>query len=218
MRGKATKNNPSGEYHLLHGANEVMHYENNISYKKDWRDFKDILLKNKITKLYHFTDNDNIDSIKNNGGLWSMHYCKCNDVKIPRPGGNELSWDLDTRMGLSNYVHLSFVKDHPMMFVAQNDGRIQNPVLMEISTDVIFFEKTIFTERNAVKKGSIAHKTLDKFNLLPFHLFHKKYFDLTEEERQFYQAEVLAFEKIPLDYIINIYPYPKNEAVILNTL
>ena len=39
--------------------------------KHDWKFIRKILAQNGITKLYHFTDRSNLNSIKNNGGLLS---------------------------------------------------------------------------------------------------------------------------------------------------
>lgn len=37
--------------------------------RSNWEDFKNILEQNHITKLYHFTDRDNLENIIKNGGL-----------------------------------------------------------------------------------------------------------------------------------------------------
>lgn len=39
-----------------------------------------------ITKLYHFTDRDNLDSIVTNGGLYSWADCEAKGINIPKPG------------------------------------------------------------------------------------------------------------------------------------
>lgn len=36
--------------------------------RSNWEDFKNILEQNHITKLYHFTDRDNLENIIKNGG------------------------------------------------------------------------------------------------------------------------------------------------------
>jgi hypothetical protein len=81
-------------------------------------DFQKILQENNITKLYHFTDRNNLESIKKYG-LLSWDYCRKNGIPIPRPGGNELSRKLDQYIGMQNYVRLCFVPDHPMLYFAK---------------------------------------------------------------------------------------------------
>lgn len=53
----------------------------------DWSEFKRVLEQHKITKLYHFTDRDNLESIIKNGGLISWKDCERQGIAIPKPGG-----------------------------------------------------------------------------------------------------------------------------------
>ena len=57
---------------------------------------------------------------------------------------------------------------------------------------------------NAAKSGVTAAGTLEKFSALKFPLFRKKYFDLSIEDKSFYQAEVLVHKMLPAKYILNI--------------
>ena len=90
------------------------------------------------------------------------------------------------------------------MFNAIKDGRIQNPIILEISPDVIFFKNTLFSNQNATKSGVIISGTSSFFNSLRFDLFKKNYFDLNIDEKPFFQAEVLVLQSIPMKYIINL--------------
>ena len=96
--------------------------------KNNWQEFKAILDKYKITKLYHFTDRDNLESIIKNGGLYSWGDCERKGIKINKPGGSSVSRQLDSGRSLEDYVRVSFTTQHPMMYVAMKDGRITNPV------------------------------------------------------------------------------------------
>lgn len=53
--------------------------------RNNWEDFKSILEKNHITKLYHFTDRDNLESIIKNGGLYSWKDCEERGIAIAKP-------------------------------------------------------------------------------------------------------------------------------------
>ena len=112
--------------------------------RKDYKEFKQLLEKYNITKFYHFTDRDNVDSIIKNGGLFSYGDCIKRGIRINRPGGSALSHELDYKENLQNYVRVSLCKKHPMMFTAIQDERIVNPVILEIDTDVLFIEGNIF--------------------------------------------------------------------------
>ena len=61
-----------------------------------------------ITKLYHFTDMANIQSIIDNGGLYSWVACENRGITIKKPGGSDTSRSLDSYRGLGNYVRLSW--------------------------------------------------------------------------------------------------------------
>ena len=114
-----------------------------MSKRNNWEEFKKLLEQNNITKLYHFTDRDNLENIIKNGGLYSWKDCEDRGIDIPKPGGGgpgSLSWSLDKQAGLEHYVRVSFTANHPMMYVAMNEGRISNPVLLEIDPEVIYDE------------------------------------------------------------------------------
>ena len=183
--------------------------------KQNWQEYKAILDKHGITKLYHFTDRDNLESIIRNGGLYSWSDCEKKGIKISKPGGGQLSRQLDSRDGLQSYVRVSFVMQHPMMYVAMNEGRISNPVILEIDPEVVYWDGTLYADRNATKNGANVGGTVDDLNRIHFQSVKaQKHFDLDEDEQQFYQAEVLVKNFIPLQYIRNIgnfgIPIPDN--------
>lgn len=167
--------------------------------------FKELIDIHKIDKLYHFTDRDNLKSIIDNGGLYSWADCEAKGIKISKPGGGDLSKSLDRRDNLQNYVRVSFTAEHPMMYMAMNDGRITNPVVLEIDPEVIYDADTKFADRNATRKGANVGGSLDDFKKIHFNSVKaKKHFDLDADEQPFYQAEVLVKNFIPLDKILNI--------------
>ncbi|MBS1685725.1 MAG: DUF4433 domain-containing protein [Bacteroidetes bacterium] len=177
-----------------------------VEYLKDnWEEFRNVIIQNKITTLYHFTDRSNLQSIKQNGGLLSWYYCLQNGIKIPKISSSETSRSLDLRKGLQNYVRVSFVKDHPMLFNAKREGRINDPVLLTIDTRVIYLRDSKYAKLNAVKNGEVSEGSIEKFKSIKFDILKQRYFDLSEEEKPFFQAEVLVLEKIPLEYITNIH-------------
>nr|GFC83032.1 hypothetical protein [Tanacetum cinerariifolium] len=170
--------------------------------RADWLAFQQLLATHNITRLYHFTDRSNLASIRSAGGLISWYSCQQQHIRIPRPGGSSLSWELDSRKGLADYVRLSFTPSHPMMHVALSDGRISSPVILEIDPAVIFWEGTQFTTMNAAKSGVQASETLATFSSISFPLFKRRYFDLEGDDRARYQAEVLIHQMVPASYIL----------------
>ena len=173
--------------------------------KENCTEFQNIVNSHNIKKLYHFTDFDNLESIIKHGGLYSWADCQAKGIDIPKPGGSDVSRSLDSRDNLQNYVRVSFTQKHPMMYVAMNDGRISNPVILEIDPEVICWRDTKFADRNAVKNGAYIGGSLSDFKKIHFDTaFTDKYFDLSPDEQPYYQAEILVKNHIPLSMIKNI--------------
>ena len=173
--------------------------------RDNYLSFKELIDYHNIKKLYHFTDRDNLKSIIDNGGLYSWADCDAKGITISKPGGGDLSKSLDRRDNLQHYVRLSFTTEHPMMYVAMNEGRITNPVILEIDPEVIYDSDTRFSDRNATRNGANVGGSFDDFKKIHFNSVKaKKHFDLDAEEQPYYQAEVLVKNFIPLDKILNI--------------
>src|SRR5436853_7769546 len=98
-----------------------------------------------IPRLYHFTDRRNLDSIRAQGGLHPLSDLVKRGVIIPAPGGNQWSRDADELKGMGRYVHLCFRSNHPMEYLARQDGRIADSIFLEIHPSVIQFECVPFT-------------------------------------------------------------------------
>lgn len=168
-------------------------------------DVVNYLRSQRITKLYHFTVKSNIPSIINNGGLFSWKACEDRGISIARPGGNDTSRSLDFYRGLENYVRLSFTKNHPMMYLAQREGRLSDPVVLEVDIDVARAITTLFADRNATKTDAVITAGYNGAKNIHFStVIQSTHFNLSPEEKEFYQAEVLVLEKVPLAYITNI--------------
>lgn len=157
-----------------------------------------------ITCFYHFTDRLNIDSIKVNGGLFSWYYCKQNNISITKPGGDLVSRNGDIKYKLQDFVRLSFCKEHPMQYICKKDGRIQDPVILEISIEVAELETTLFSNMNAVCKNHEIGDNLSFLRKINYKLFNKNYFYLSDSEKKEYQAEILVQTWVPIKFIKNI--------------
>jgi hypothetical protein len=176
-----------------------------VIFKNNWKDYEKILSENSINALYHFTDQANISSIKRQGGLFSWHFCFFNKIDIPTPGGDDLSRKLDKNQGCENYVRVSFTKNHPMMHTALKQGRISSPVILEIDPQIIFWKNSKYANKNATRNDVSIGSTLDDFKEIRFDIVKRNtHFGLSDNEKPFYQAEILILEKIPIQFIKNI--------------
>lgn len=106
----------------------------------------------KFDAVWHFTDRANLESIQAHG-LLALAETRRRNIAIPVPGGNAWSHDADRKKGLDRYVHLAFIRDHPMLFVAQNyESRILNPVWLKIDLSVLSHDGALFAPGIAYAK------------------------------------------------------------------
>ncbi|MBZ9973950.1 DarT ssDNA thymidine ADP-ribosyltransferase family protein [Mesorhizobium sp. BR-1-1-10] len=107
----------------------------------------------KIPRLYHFTDRSNLPLIRELGGLYPIAELEQKVIKVPAPGGNQVSRDADAKNGMGKYVHLCFLETHPMEYVARQDGRIKNSIFLRIHPSVLQFKGVQFTPGVSNKNG-----------------------------------------------------------------
>ena len=161
-----------------------------MTQKNNWKAYKEVIDSHHIDCLYHFTDRENLESIIQNGGLYSWADCEEKGITIAKPGGSSTSRSLDSRDNLEHYVRVSFVKQHPMMYVAMNDNRISNPVVLKIDPKVIWQEGTKYADRNATKNGARVGSGLDDLKQIHFSAVKaNKHFDLDEDEQPFFRQK-----------------------------
>ncbi len=165
-------------------------------------DCLEFLRNNGIETLYHFTDRLNIASIVRHKGLYSWDACQRKEITISHPGGNELSRQLDRRYHLENFVRLSFCGDHPMLHNAVKDGRIRNPIILEIDPAIVCNATTVkFSNMNATDNFASIGVGITALCAVDFSIMNQNYNNLDEEHKKKYQAEVLIEECVPLKHI-----------------
>jgi len=104
--------------------------------------------------FYHFTDTRNLPSIRKHG-LLSLSEIRRLGIENTVAGGNDWSHEEDQRRGLDRYVHLCFLKEHPMEYVArEKEKRIQESRFILVSRDVIHRDGVRFTAGVANRSGS----------------------------------------------------------------
>ena len=86
---------------------------------------KEIFDKYNIRRLWHFTAAANLASIEEHGGLLSLAALDKREIDVPEPGGDDESRASDRDSGAYKYVHLSFIKQSPMLHKVQTKyGRL----------------------------------------------------------------------------------------------
>ena len=157
-------------------------------------------LNNNFQKyLYHFTHKENLEQIKEMGGLYSWVQLESMGKPCKHPGGDALSRKLDSRYGVADYVHLSFSHKHPMSYRNEKDI-----VILFIHPIVCLLPDTLFCNMNATDKNHIIGPTYK--DLVNINLWTPIMSYLNSGTREFKekQAEVLVKSHIPLEYIVNI--------------
>jgi hypothetical protein len=126
-------------------------------------DLQETLNYYSITSIWHFTDANNLESIKKHG-LLSLDLLAQQKVHVPCYGGDELSHRLDRRKGLDRFVHLSIIRDHPMQYIKVKNGIIKNPIWLEIDTSILFENKSGCCNQLANASSAKCHQIeyLDK--------------------------------------------------------
>lgn len=135
--------------------------------------------------------------------MFSWSHCEKNGINIKEPGGSQLSRNLDSNKGLEDYVRLSFTRNHPMMFVQPHRNR--DHIILEIDPEVLFWQSTLYANRNATSNDVIIGNGLEYFNNIDLSLFkHPNHFGVPEDKRRYYQAEILVKNNLPIEFIKNI--------------
>lgn len=170
--------------------------------KQNYQGIKDYLEANNVFFFFHFTDIRNIDSIKENGGLYSWRYCEEHNIKIENAGGDETSRSLDKRHKLEDYVRLSFCTDHPMAWRLKQDG--STLVLLKIKSEVAWLQGTLFSDLNATDNNHHHGPSIEDLKRIDINATRSHYLSKESDLFKKHQAEVLVKTWVPLEYIVNI--------------
>jgi len=142
-------------------------------YKDLYKNIPIYLHSKGIYKFYHFTDIRNLNSIVENGGLYSWYGIQKRNIHAYL-SSNELSRELDTRHGLANYIRLSFYHYHPMSSRLQYEES-KNLVWLEIDIEVALWKDTLFSDRNATDNYVKVDGTFDFLKYLDLDVFKYEY-------------------------------------------
>lgn len=169
---------------------------------------KTMIKKFGISAVWHFTDRSNLDSIREHG-LLSFAETQKRGIAIPEPGGNDQSHTQDEKKGLDIYVHLAFIKDHPMLYTAQvHENRILNPVWLKIDSSAILGDEVRFCAAVANKSGASiltaeeAKKKIDFVSLFTYTNWKDP--EIREQRHEAVKSEILVPNFIPTEKILGI--------------
>lgn len=158
--------------------------------------------------LFHFTDSRNITKIQELGGLFSYLELANSTVNGIVCGGNDWSHCADNISGVDDYVHLCFTTNHPMEYLARQEGRIQKTSWISVHRDVLLIDGVRFTNEVANKTGVPLLSNDEAVNLLDHEaIFTHIDFNVGNNQQRKQRAEkyeILIPKHIPLTYLGNI--------------
>jgi ssDNA thymidine ADP-ribosyltransferase, DarT len=110
--------------------------------------------------------------------------------------------------GMHEYVHLCFRANHPMEYLARQDGRIEDTIFLQIHPTVLQFQGVLFTSDVSNKSGIIPCSIDEAKDKIDFEVLYTRtdWSDPTVRQRlsQAEKYEVLVPEMIPLNLIRNV--------------
>ena len=131
----------------------------------------EVLSKAKAS-VYHFTDTRNLPSIRQHG-LLPMAEIKAMELSTT-PGGNQWSLDADKMFGMDKYVHLCFFRDHPMAYIAKQEGRIENYIYLRIDPTIILHPEAKITDRVSNKKDATPKSAREMFTKIDWKVLYAR--------------------------------------------
>lgn len=185
----------------LHDAKKL---QQSVNFKSDFSEIFEILKRNNITKFYHFTDKNNIESIKRYG-LLSADELHKKGIR-PKYASSERSRYYDKEMGISDYVRLSLVKGHPMMYSSMTATGL-TPIILEINPIIALMPNVYFANTNTLAKDAQIGSTATDLTKLDFTIIHsnKAYYELNSiKDKKAYQAEILIKQRVGQEMILNL--------------
>jgi hypothetical protein len=104
--------------------------------------------------LYHFTDKSNVPSIQRCGLLSWKRLVAAGVAHVPASDGPSRS--LDLKKELEDYVRLAISDYHPMAYLAEKQGRVEELVWLTIDERVLRFGP-LFSNKNATANDAIVN-------------------------------------------------------------
>lgn len=161
-----------------------------------------------ITQLYHFTDTRNLPLIKQHDGIYPMGDLKRGKVTIPAPGGNQWSQDADARSKMDEYVHLCFKSQHPMEYLARQDGRIVDSIFLKIDPSVLLLPGVKFSNGVSNSSDAAICSIEEARSMIDFQVLYTKtkWSDPAIQQRLAHaeKCEILVPHRIPVSLIRNM--------------
>ena len=179
-------------------AKDLLKKQAKTIYKEDSELILDFFHQNGIECFYHFTEKENLDSIRRAGGLFSQHGCLEHSI-IPKTTGEMRPLRAkDAEFFLEDYVRLSICERHPLI-----EGRTGDLVLFKVKVDVAVLDSTLFSDRDAADNDHQHGPNFEDLKKIHMDAVKSHISNINDPECVFMQAQIMAKSFIPQDYINN---------------
>jgi hypothetical protein len=157
-------------------------------------------------RFYHFTDKNNLDSIRKHGLLCTSELRRLNLLDSVATGGDENSLATDMAKGTDKFVCLCFTTNHPMHYIARTQRGL-NPVYLHVSPEVIKFPGVMITDAPSNQNGVVRQSAGDALDKLDLEVIYKRTDWTRAEIRSRLQTaekyELLIPSRVPMEAIIH---------------
>lgn len=161
-----------------------------------------------VSTVFHFTDSRNLRLISKHEALYSFRELKRRGIDHVFCGGNELSQKADRWAQVDNYVHLCFLRKHPLEYLACRDGRITETAWLEIDIEVLRQEGVRYTAGVSNKTGVRVMKSSEAIESLDFEAIYR-FIDFNvlgnfDRKSNAEKYEILVPDQVPIKWIRNL--------------
>jgi hypothetical protein len=164
--------------------------------------------QHKVKAFYHFTDKQNLASIRKQGGLLSLAELRRRKIVVPKPGGNQWSHDADAMSRVDDYVHLCLRESHPMEYQAKKNGHIGDTVFLEIDPDIRHQAGVMYAPDVSNKSGVTLIAINEALKKIDYEVLYTKtdWNDAAIKARLQLagKCEILVPKHVPLTFIRNL--------------
>ena len=168
--------------------------------------FIELMKAHRVDSFFHFTDTRNLDSIRRHG-LLSMKELKAAGIK-PITGGNDWSLEADAHAGMDAFVHLCFVPDHPMEYIARKEKRIEQSKFIRVSPEILRIDGVRLTTDVSNKSGIMPLPVDEGLALLDHKAMYTRLNFKDPEQLARRQAaekyEILVPDRVTADLLIGL--------------
>ncbi|MET3725221.1 DarT ssDNA thymidine ADP-ribosyltransferase family protein [Sphingomonas trueperi] len=123
-------------------------------------------LQKERRRLYHFTDKENLPSIRRVGLVPTAHLAFLGIVAVT--GGDDGSLAVDRARGFDQSVRLSFCEHHPMSHVAQERGGIKSLHVLNVCPSVLLLNGVRIADRVATSNDAVIGDASEMIEKIDF--------------------------------------------------